>query len=316
MTVGAAFPREPMARNALVSATDTTLQGWLAVYPNAFCVKSCSAVSVEFILPSACPKLLDPPTLLSQTPAQKETRANKERRVCICVCVCVRVSVGTLAVLISTHRCIAKYVQSIAIYQVSKYTTVECSARQSSITLNFEFPCRDPPQTCISFKRFCGFHTQFCNWCWQNSAICACGVDLCWLESLWQAPPTAFSLADAIGISSAAFASVLVNVARLHYGNSMEFDGSTLVFHGFSTVSHRASETSPVAHCNLEGRLAHQRCLLCNWPWGREILARRKALVRFKTSKESKQTLDCGRALSMLGWRIFACQRCLASNLE
>ena len=142
------------------------------------------------------------------------------------MCLCVCVSVCTL---------LQYSFQRIAIYQVSKYTTVECSARQSSITLNFEFPCRDPPQTCTSFKRFCGFHTQFCNWCWQNSAICACGVDLCWLESLWQAPPTAFSLADAIGISSAAFASVLVNVARLHYGNSMEFDGSTLVFQQFLT---------------------------------------------------------------------------------
>ena len=154
------------------------------------------------------------------------------------MCLCVCVSVCTL---------LQYSFQRIAIYQVSKYTTVECSARQSSITLNFEFPCRDPPQTCTSFKRFCGFHTQFCNWCWQNSAICACGVDLCWLESLWQAPPTAFSLADAIGISSAAFASVLVNVARLHYGNSMEFDGSTLVFQQFLTepVQPRRQAGSP-----------------------------------------------------------------------
>ena len=182
----------------------------------------------------------------------KKKHAQTKKGACVYVSVCVRVSVGTLAVLISTHRCIAKYVQSIAIYQVSKYTTVECSARQSSITLNFEFPCRDPPQTCISFKRFCGFHTQFCNWCWQNSAICACGVDLCWLESLWQAPPTAFCLADAIGISSAAFASVLVNVARLHYG---EFDGIRWLNISFSWFFNSFSPSQwDITCCTLQPR--------------------------------------------------------------
>ena len=79
MTVGAAFPREPMARNALVSATDTTLQQcqW-----NLFCPPPAPSFLIHL--------------LCLRKHLHKKKHAQTKKGACVYVSVCVCVSVGTL----------------------------------------------------------------------------------------------------------------------------------------------------------------------------------------------------------------------------